>query len=342
VKAALLAMTLITISPAEAIGAGTIYVAARPVAAPLPDVPEDGGGWVHVSFVVQADGTVGDVIALDSGGNPAVEKSAIETISGWKFEPARIDGVPVDQRINDRLVVLSPTPVDPRTNRRLIRVFEAADELIQSDKLDAAEMLLIRTRDDFSLTYYAWYRIHALLAKVAARRGDKEEQVNNLLIALPYAAWERVNMLHTLFGLQVELKMYRAALATYGELKGYGAAVISPKLAGVASELNDLVAGTEGFRVNGEIRSRGSGSANSTWHHDILRQRIAFDQVEGSLDSFEVRCATHSFADKVDTEREWTLPDAWGPCMLMVVGQPGSSFRLLQMPAADGPEAAPR
>lgn len=334
-KHTVLAAGLLAWSALASGATGTVYVPARPVEVTQPEVPQDGGGWVNVNFIVQADGTVADVIIVDSSGTPALEKSVIDAVSARKYEPAKLNGTPVAQRVNDRLVVLKATKNTEASARKFQAVLVHASELIDAGKHEAAELELVTARDEADLTYDAWGRIHLLLARVDAARGDKFGQMENLLNALPYSTpWEAAGMLRTLFRLQIELRMYRWALSTYGALRSLGPSATNDEIERIAGELQKFVDSSEGFRVPGEIRKTGQGTGNGRWIYEILRRRIAFADIDGVLDTFEVRCASHVFSDKVDTEREWNLPATWGDCALLVFGQPGSRFSLLELPRA--------
>lgn len=316
---------------------GTVYVPARPIEVSEPKVDPTAGGWVHVSYIVQANGAVGEVVVLDSSGSETLEKSVVEAVTNWKYQPATLNGEPVPQRLDDRLVVVKWSPGDRASREKYEALFTHVIQLIKDRHYDAAELNLVRARDDGAVTHAAWARIHLLLSYIDEGRGDKARQIENLLAAIPYAQYSfKISdvdiMVRTLFKLQVDLKMYRAALDTHARLKRAGGLDKDGNIERIARQLSDLVAGTDGFAVGAEIEQRGSSTANASWHYEILRRRIAFTEVDGMLDTFEVRCATHIFADKIDTEREWTLPEAWGDCILLVFGQPGSRFKLLELP----------
>lgn len=328
-RPALLLAALLAIPPVATGDAGITYVPARPVETPdIQQLPVEGGGWVHVNYVVGPDGTVGDVMVVDAGGTPDLEKLAITTIEAWKYEPARLNGTAVPQRLDRQLVVFDQSWHGRLADRRFIKAFERTSALIDTGPPDAAELALLEIRDDPNLTQYAWSRVHILLARLYGKRGDKEGQMQAIATALPYSMWTAPELLRELFGLQVETRQYRGALATFDVLATLGE---GSDLVGVASQIRRLVAGSEGLRIQGEIRQRARGTGNAGWHHDLLRRRIAFDRIAGVVDHFEVQCAARIFSAKVDMEQEWTVPDDWGPCTILVVGQPGTRFELLEM-----------
>ncbi len=100
-------------TPAPRPPAEPVLTAPRPLHTPLPDYPgfritvQPGAGppsalpartegRVRVRLLVLADGTVGSVDVLVSSGDPDLDRATAEALRGWRFEPARRDGVPTD------------------------------------------------------------------------------------------------------------------------------------------------------------------------------------------------------------------------------------------------------
>jgi TonB family protein len=74
-----------------------------------------GQPWVTLLFVVNRDGTVGDVRVIDSA-SAALDRSVVEAIRAWRFTPARKRGKPVRQwcelRVSIRQSGHSPFSLD--------------------------------------------------------------------------------------------------------------------------------------------------------------------------------------------------------------------------------------
>jgi TonB family protein len=75
---------------------------AKPTTRVTPRYPEEEAqrgieGWVQVSFVIQPDGTVGETLIEDSSGRRAFEKETIRAIGQWTYEPATMNGEPIEQ-----------------------------------------------------------------------------------------------------------------------------------------------------------------------------------------------------------------------------------------------------
>ncbi len=60
-------------------------------------------GWVDVEFTIAIDGTTRDLIVRDSQPKNLFDRSAIEALRRWRFEPIVRNGQPVEQRATLRL-----------------------------------------------------------------------------------------------------------------------------------------------------------------------------------------------------------------------------------------------
>jgi len=60
-------------------------------------------GWVDVQFTVAADGSTHDVVVTDSSPAGLFERSVLDAIRDWRYEPRVVAGKPVDQRVELRV-----------------------------------------------------------------------------------------------------------------------------------------------------------------------------------------------------------------------------------------------
>lgn len=328
-------MTFAAVLLALAVGppamAAAIVTPPRPVDARPPQVPQDGGGWVRVSFVVLPDGTVDDLLVLDASGTAALEAAVTSAVAAWKFDPATENGVAVARRVDERLVVLKTSPDSPRVQQRRKAEFRRIGRLIDKGRLDEAQVAIERLRDQRDLSYPAWGEIHLMLARVATARGDRPREVADLLEAIRYLpAWQGIAALRSLFAAQVELRLYRSAQRTHAVLQAYGGT--TPEIDATAAGIRRLVAGDQAFVVPGEIPAGTSGAV--AWSYEILGQQVGLAQVDGVLERIEIRCAERGFIDAAEVDKEWTVPTSWGDCAILVFGRPGTRFVLVESPAA--------
>lgn len=60
-------------------------------------------GHVTLSFVVDVDGSVQDVVVVESDPPGVFDPAAVEAVRAWTFEPGRHDGAPVAVRVRQTL-----------------------------------------------------------------------------------------------------------------------------------------------------------------------------------------------------------------------------------------------
>ena len=79
-----------------------VRISAKPLERRAPRYPsqealQGSTGWVLLDFVVREDGSVADPIVQESSGLRAFERAALRAVRRWSFEPATVDGEPVEQ-----------------------------------------------------------------------------------------------------------------------------------------------------------------------------------------------------------------------------------------------------
>jgi TonB family protein len=62
-------------------------------------------GWVVLSYVVTSEGEIASPMIEDSSGGEEFEASALRMLEQWNYEPATLNGAPVDQSMVHRRVI---------------------------------------------------------------------------------------------------------------------------------------------------------------------------------------------------------------------------------------------
>ena len=83
----------------------TVLRRAREVAPVYPRDAQRAGieGWVDVEFTVAADGTTQDLVIRDAQPKDVFDKSAVDSVRRWRFEPVQRNGAAVPQRASLRV-----------------------------------------------------------------------------------------------------------------------------------------------------------------------------------------------------------------------------------------------
>ena len=90
------------------------------------------GGAATIDLVVKADGTVADA-RVKSADHEAFGQAALMAVQKWKFEPATVDGAPVDKKVTVPFNFVAP--IAHQMNAKLKRrVFQPLTEPVLSLK----------------------------------------------------------------------------------------------------------------------------------------------------------------------------------------------------------------
>jgi len=60
-------------------------------------------GWVEVQFTVTADGATRDPVVIGASPAGVFDQAVLDSIAKWRYEPRRVAGAPVDQRVQLRV-----------------------------------------------------------------------------------------------------------------------------------------------------------------------------------------------------------------------------------------------
>lgn len=99
-------------------------------------------------------------------------------------------------------------------------------------------------------------------------------------------------------------------------------------------QLESMIDGDKILQIPAEIRARGECTfCDDSWDFIPVRNDFKFVDVQGSLNSIDMRCDHKRFESIVSDEVEWHIPEKWGMCHIQVYGEPGTTFDVLMLPA---------
>ncbi len=317
---------------------------AKPVVRTAPKYPSSElrngqQGWVELNYVVTEEGKVIEPVVEASSGSRAFERAAINTVKRWSYEPALLNGEPIQQcktavRISFAIDG-SQTGVSKGFNRRYKKIDQALD---QGD-IESASSKLEDAFQSKGLTLGELSWLWALQARIAGIQGDKERQLVAVRRALAVSKkWIpdqlRVGLLKTQAILETEKGNYSAAMAAYSGLKTIDGADTS-KLDLVAEKIRTLAESDHLIFTAAEIGGIDScETCVSQWRYKPLRRAIEITDIDGELGNLELRCEWQRYVDKAREGVAWEIPDSWGDCSVVVHGETGSTFKLVEIPAS--------
>ena len=317
---------------------------AKPVKRTAPNYPQSElrkrqQGWVELNYVVTKDGEVVEPVVEASSGSRAFERAAINTVKRWRYEPALLDGEPIQQCKTRVRISFALDGSENRVSRKFHRTYTKIDKALDRGEVDAARLELEDAFQLKGLTLGELSWLWAAKARIAGISGNKEQQLVAVrrALAVPDNSIPdslRSGLLTTRVILEIQQNNVAAALAAYSALKEIESAD-SSKLDPIVENLQALVKSDQLLVSAAEIGSdRSCETCNSQWRYRPMRRGIEIVDIDGSLGNLELRCEWQRYVDEAREGVAWRIPASWGECSVVVYGEAGSTFKLVELPDA--------
>ena len=114
-------------------------------------------------------------------------------------------------------------------------------------------------------------------------------------------------------------------MQTFETLTEYalGEDVLEP-LRVVVGELETLRHDDRGYSVPGDFGDR------FVWSYQLFKDEFFLADVEGQIEEIKLRCARKYVVLRFDPDLQYKIEREYLPCHLQLVGDPGTTFRLIQ------------
>jgi TonB family protein len=298
-------------------------------------------GWVIVSFVVSADGSVVDPIVDDSSGSEAFEKATLKAVRNWQYEPTTWQGEAVGQWRSRQLVTFALEYSHILVGRKFFHRYGNINQSIDEGDFDAAKSLIDDTREEMDLNVFEVSRLWLARGRLAGEQGDLREQLRCFRKAtIGKGRWidatDYPKLQYAIVRLELQLGEYAPALRDYEELQqSRKGAKLAKNLEASVQSVRDLVGGNKTFAIAGSLAANANcEQCDAFWTYEPLRNTFSIDSMQGAIDHVETRCTfARQYFEFADTDT-WTLPDDRGDCIIAVFGDAGTQFRLLEKAAA--------
>lgn len=294
--------------------------------------PFESDAYVLIHFAITADGHVKDPELVKVVGPQSFAEAALKAVKDWTYEPATADGAPVETPnwktetnfVFDRTVGARPL---------VVRKYSEARRLIREQKYSEAVTVLTPVLSMERLNFYERQMVSSLLA-------DANLGLKDYLSAREYAqdatllggrfldANGRATAGRLMVIANAVTGHYADALNWYDWLKkldnGIGA---EDPASQIIDDVKARLAKPDPISVMGRIPS---SSFRVVWTHTLLRRNFAFPMVKGKLSSFTLDCDRQKIESAISTTAEWHVPKSWSNCTILVRGDPGATFELVE------------
>lgn len=289
-------------------------------------------GWVRLDFMVGTDGKAFEIAVTDSMGNPNFQGAAIRALRRSTFEPAHLNGQPVDAgyAMYYRFEVEGEGGGVGRDflhlSKALMRAIDQGDRPLADRELAALE-----SRTGFNLYEDAY--LHIAKYRYNARWGDAPEQLHALDRAVSQDFQEDrlpeevyVALQTQRFWLLVRTQDYERAASTFETLGKYELeASVASALETTMEEISALRDDDRAYAVAGSMDGQAS------WFYHLFKDEFAVTDIEGEITEVKLRCPESYVFFRFNPDMEYRVSNKRGHCHLELVGNPGTTFRLVQM-----------
>lgn len=314
------------------------YTRAEPLNRPKPRYPRNEAqkrneGWVKLSYIVEADGTVSNPVVEESSGGESFEKSALKTVKNWTFSPATKNGETIQQCHTSVQLdfMMNNSQEQTGASKKFVAKFKRIKKHLKQNEFEEAKNLLVTLTDTQNWNRYenAWYQL-AKTMYASAINDNKALYTSVMALTnsnkhyLPDDIY--LSALSKRFVFKIEKGFLVDALNTMERIKSFkNSDVIVNQLQPYADKAKALVESNAMISVQGEISSR------EYWYHKLSKNAFEVDNINGELSKVDIRCKNKHLEYTVKENNLWNIPADWGQCSLLIYGSKNTTFDLIEI-----------
>ena len=288
-------------------------------------------GWVQLQLMVDPQGKPYEIAVTDAIGHKSLRAAAIQSLRRSSFEPAQLDGTPVDAGYRTKIVFSLTSPAD--VSRRAKRNYDRLRQLVREDDKEGADEVMAdinRPTARHNLYEDAW--LHVAKHGYFQRWGTSRNQLAALNRAVAHEMGSSVlpeqmfrSAQQARLWLLVELNDFAGALATFESLQELGLDEAErARFQPVVDEILALQADDRAYGVSGETDEYGH------WAIGLLKDDFSLHDIQGRIVEIKLYCDRKFVFFRFEPELEYHVADDFGDCRLTALGDAGTTFSLVQ------------
>lgn len=286
-------------------------------------------GWVTMSYVINEDGTTSDIVVEDSS-NSVFEKNAVKAVEGWEFTPATSNGKAIRQCRNRVQVDFRMGKQKPAASRWFISKYGKASEFIGAGNVEKTKEIIAQMKEKGRWNGYEDMFFNMLNIQVASQENNITEELKalegvlrhkRLLEPAQYTAYA-----YRAFLLSLKTNAYGKAKRVYERLnQAHPEHQTTQTLQPYYDKLINLIESDQPLPTQGLISSR------NYWQYQLHRNQFQLTNIQGKLNSLEVRCDNKHTSFLIEENSQWQVPSQWGQCAVYVFGDENAHFTLVEL-----------
>ena len=313
----------------------TVYSSPEPLDLAQPIYPRaalnnDGEGWVQLNFMIDTAGKPYEIVVSDAVGHPDLKAAATRALRRSTFTPAKLGDTPLDAGYTQkyRFELAGGTP---SVSRQVHVQYHRLLRLVRQGKKEKADELMARIAKTNRRNLYEDAWLNLAMFAYYAKWGTSAQQLRALNRAVAYEPRSKylppdlfLLAQQDRFRLLVQERDYATAMRVLYILRTLDIDdPVREHLETVAQQLATLRTDDSAYSVPGKVQ------ADAHWHYNLFKDGFAFREVQGEIAEIKLRCARKFVFFRFDPTLEYRINDA-GPCQMTVVGNPDTTFQLVQ------------
>jgi TonB family protein len=292
-------------------------------------------GWVRLSYVIENDGSVSNVLVTDSSGLKSFEKSALKSLKKWQYSPAMDNGKAIQQCKNsiqlDYSFERNGEKVSAVSRKFKIHYSKILDSLLENDTKQALASLE-ELSENPRITLFEDRLLWQTYGHYYQAVGEEKKAMHNFEQAISMRSLKTADkpylvMVKNVFKIQVKHRLYSSALATFAAIeKIKGTEDLLASLKPLKQKIETVIASDQYIAVNLAIGDRGFST------YRLVRNQFSLANVEGNVDKLQVYCDNKHDTFSYAADSAWNIPESWGQCSVYVFGGQKTAFDIVEYP----------
>ncbi len=289
-------------------------------------------GWAKFSFIIEKDGSVSNVISIDSSGSKDITLAAKKAVMKWQYEPAIENGEPIQQCVNNvQLDFRMHSDGTTAVTKRFRSLFNKASKALEIKDHAKVDEYLARFKKLKYLHMSENNYLQLLHAQYAKEMNDEALQLSHLYKVKfsdnVKGNKQALSVLQQRFALEVKLNRLKQAYSTFKAIeKNADAKPYLENYQSLIKRINQLINSDNDVVISANIRNK------DYWQHSLVRNEFTLVDIKGKLSKMDIRCANKRHVYSIENNNTWQLPSSWKQCNIFVFGENNATFNLIEHP----------
>lgn len=282
-------------------------------------------GWVKVSVMVDPKGKPFEVGVVESTGNPVFERAALDSMQHTSFEPATLNGTPIEGIFELRYSFTNPVPTHG-AQPQFVAAFKAFEAAIKANDRAAADAAgrRLNITNLYESAYYGIAEYH--YASLWGNEADQEMALSHALGAADHLPLpQRRSALLENLKLQLKRHDFAQVLQMSSQLRKTGIDKdTEAQLQSAVDNVQRLQKEPGSYTMSGTVPDLG---AWSVW---LFKRTFSASVSTGVISQIKLKCARRYVSFTFDPSLQYNVPESYGSCRLVLEGTPGTELTLTQ------------